>query len=239
MAKIKTRTLKYGDNYAICFTLAGKEKTLSLDGSYKLRKVEDIKRNVEKVLDAMKTGDKLDRSTQAWLDNMTDNLRERFVRAGLIEDAQRFTLGELWDRYEMHSEQEQRKPNTIRNIEQYRKKFFQFFDESTELEEFTDDEASLYKPALLRSGLAGQSVAGHIKGVKAVFNFAVVWGYIEKSPFRHVTKGKMSNRERYVPVPMDYYRKILEECSTQAWRTILAFIRIGGLRCPSEIRELR
>ena len=32
---------------------------------------------------------------------------------------------------------------------------------------------------------------------------------------------------------------MLEACPNQEWRTIIALARIGGLRCPSELRQLR
>jgi len=38
---------------------------------------------------------------------------------------------------------------------------------------------------------------------------------------------------------MDEYRKLLVACPNQEWRTIIALARIGGLRCPSELQQLR
>ena len=38
---------------------------------------------------------------------------------------------------------------------------------------------------------------------------------------------------------MEEYAKLLDACPNQEWRTIIAFARIGGLRCPSELQQLR
>jgi len=38
---------------------------------------------------------------------------------------------------------------------------------------------------------------------------------------------------------MEKYAKLLEACPNQEWRTLIAFARIGGLRCPSELVRLR
>jgi integrase len=38
---------------------------------------------------------------------------------------------------------------------------------------------------------------------------------------------------------MTEYAKLLEACPNQEWRTIIALARIGGLRCPSELKRLR
>ena len=35
------------------------------------------------------------------------------------------------------------------------------------------------------------------------------------------------------------YAKLLDACPNQEWRTIIALARIGGLRCPSELQQLR
>jgi integrase len=38
---------------------------------------------------------------------------------------------------------------------------------------------------------------------------------------------------------MEEYTQLLEACPNQVWRTIIALARIGGLRCPSELKRLR
>jgi integrase len=40
-------------------------------------------------------------------------------------------------------------------------------------------------------------------------------------------------------ISMEEYARLLEACPDQEWRTILALARIGGLRCPSELKGLR
>ena len=38
---------------------------------------------------------------------------------------------------------------------------------------------------------------------------------------------------------MEEYVQLLDACPNQDWRTIMALARIGGLRCPSELQQLR
>ena len=38
---------------------------------------------------------------------------------------------------------------------------------------------------------------------------------------------------------MEEYAKLLSACPNQEWRTIMALARMGGLRCPSELQQLR
>jgi hypothetical protein len=40
-------------------------------------------------------------------------------------------------------------------------------------------------------------------------------------------------------ITMEDYAKLLEACPNQEWRTIIALARFGGLRCPSELKQLR
>jgi len=49
----------------------------------------------------------------------------------------------------------------------------------------------------------------------------------------------MVNRAKDRMISMEEYAKLLDACPNQEWRTIIALARIGGLRCPSELRQFR
>jgi len=89
--------------------------------------------------------------------------------------------------------------------------------------------------------LVEATVAGTITKVKAVFNWAVSKKWIAKdqNPLQGVGRGSFVNRKNDRFVTMDEYRRLLDACPCQDWRVVIALVRIGGLRCPSEVLRLK
>jgi integrase len=83
------------------------------------------------------------------------------------------------------------------------------------------------------------TVAKIVKNVKTVFTWAVNQKWINESPLDGIGRGSFIDKSKDRIITMDEYRLILEACPNQMWRTIIALARIGGLRCPSEIKPLR
>ena len=54
-----------------------------------------------------------------------------------------------------------------------------------------------------------------------------------------IGRGSFVNRSRDRIITMNEYRELLDACPCQDWRTIISLVRIGGLRCPSEVIALR
>ena len=240
MAKIKTRKHGYGESYQIAFTLAGKEKTLSLDRKYTRRHAEEIALYVQKAADAIETGSSPDRPTQAWLDDMTDDLRKRFVNAGLIEETETLDAWELWERFTTEADRNpKRKPSTVRSYGVAQKRFFGYFPRHTPVDEITSEEGFAWRESMKESGLAEATIAGTIKITRAVFRWGVEKEYCRTNVFKKVERGSFVNKAKRQFISMEWYRKLLDSCPDQTWRTLLALCRIGGLRSTSETLAVR
>jgi integrase len=72
-----------------------------------------------------------------------------------------------------------------------------------------------------------------------VFEWAFDHDWLPKNPGKKIPNGSFVNRENDRIITMEEYAKLLEACPNQEWRTIVALARIGGLRCPSELMQLR
>ena len=72
-----------------------------------------------------------------------------------------------------------------------------------------------------------------------VLNWAVDMEWLPKSPAKNIQKGSFRNPQNDRMFSMEEYAKLLDACPNQEWRTIIALARIGGLRCPSELKRLR
>lgn len=232
MATIKTRKGKNKESYQIYFYLGRERKTLSLDRKYTRRQTEEIALYVQKAADAIETGSNPDKPTQAWLDEMTDDLRKRFVRAGLIEEAERYSLERLIDEY--YRDQEKNfTANTISNKTTNTNRLMTFFGAETPVEDLTQESVEDYRDQLLDE-YAQATVGGAVKTGHALFAWAVKKKMVEVNPFDGVSAPSMVNKEREYTITREYYRKLLDACPDQTWRTLLALCRIGGLRNPCE-----
>ena len=156
------------------------------------------------------------------------------------------TVKELWEAFT--SIKTGIKEATVKTYDDTHRRFFQFFDPSDELSELTADQMKQWKEFLRtkaprartkKTGLAESTVAGTISKAKAVFNWAVNAGWLEKSPLDGVGRGSFVNKENDRFITMDEYRRLLDACPCLDWRIIITLARIGGLRCPSELLRLR
>jgi integrase len=64
-------------------------------------------------------------------------------------------------------------------------------------------------------------------------------GLIDSSPFAKLKGANVSNASRQFFVTREMTTKLLDACPDSQWRLIVALTRYGGLRCPSEIVELK
>ena len=93
--------------------------------------------------------------------------------------------------------------------------------------------------ASLRETLAESTTAGTITKAKAMLNWAVESGMIEKSPLEGVGRGSFVNEEKFRYITAEEYCRLLDAAPCQDWKTIISLARVGGLRAPSEILRLR
>ena len=101
MASLQERKRKDGRAYLIQFTLNRERRSLFLDIKYTRDEAEAVKLVVEKCVDAIETETNVDKRTLAWLENAPDDLRSRFIAAGLIEEEidGSMTLDELFQAF--------------------------------------------------------------------------------------------------------------------------------------------
>ncbi len=177
-----------------------------------------------------------DKKTLAWLESAAPEIREKLGNAGLIEIPKTYTVKELWDAF--LKQKTGVKESTETTYENARRRFFEFFKESNVISELTKTEMKQWKESL-RTTLAESTVAGTLTKAKAVFNWAVGAGLLEKSPLEGVGRGSFVNRDKDRFISVEEYRRLLDSCPCRDWRVIIALARVGGLRCPSEVLRLR
>ena len=234
MASLRKRTRGGSLMFEIDFYIDGQRKTIPLGVKYTERTAtEMLVRHNDNGITV------LDRRTQTWIETAGPEIREKLAKAGLIELPPSYTLKELWDKF-LAQKVRNIKESTANVYDAVRKRFFRDFREDELLEKLTKDRMQRWKDHLLdNSGLAEATVASTIKDVKAVFNWAVSQGWIEKSPLEGIGTGSYVNRKNDRIISMNDFHRFLDACPCQDWRAILALVRIGGLRCPNEVLLLR
>jgi integrase len=222
----------------------GVRKYITLGGrKYSEKTAIALKEVVETLLHYKNNGILIpDKRIVAWIESVGPEIQQKLGKAGLVEVAPSHTLKELWDKFIEHKGKEQAKgdikESTLNLYELVRKRFFLFFKESELLADATKDRMQQWKDYLLDE-IAEASVACYMKQAKTCFNWAVAKGWISKSPLHGVAKGSFVNRKNDHIVSMNDYHRLLDACPCNDWRCIIALCRIGGLRCPNEVLNLR
>lgn len=234
MATVKEIRRKTTVAYQIEYRLNAKRQYLSLGSKYDKSDANEIAANVDRIALAMEVGRPVDARTTRWLEGIPDDLQQRLERAGLIEIKKAATSEEIFDAY-WEAEYYELKPTTQSSKRQARRRFFEYFDETTNVEAITKQEATRFV-GYLGEQMGEASRAGIVRDVRRVFNWAKDVGLVERNPFDGVRRGSFLNKSREYYVPLTDYEKMLDAAPSQIWRVVLALYRIGGLRYEEALR---
>ena len=74
---------------------------------------------------------------------------------------------------------------------------------------------------------------------RSIWRAAVRWKLASENPFAGIKAGHQSNDSRKRFIPQEVIEQAIAEAPDAEWRAIIALLRYGGLRCPSEHFALR
>ena len=234
MATVIKQKRKRAEAFQIQFKFKGERRWLSLGSNYGKEVAEEIARHVDKIVAACETEQSLDRRTLAWIESISDDLRERLANVGLIQIKRVPTLGEIWAEY-WSAEYWELKSTTQSSKRQARRRFFERFDPERRVDTVTKRDAQRFADSLSET-MSDATKAGTIRDVRRVFNWALDAEMIEKNPFAGIRRGSFKNKSREYYVSIDDYRAMLDACPSRLWRVVLALYRIGGLRFEEALR---
>ena len=83
------------------------------------------------------------------------------------------------------------------------------------------------------------TVRKHCQITKQFFNKAVKLKLIAQNPFAGLKATVQANKTRFFYIDQATIDKVIETAADTEWKLIFALARFGGLRCPSEILELK
>jgi len=215
----------------------GARRTIHL-GQMPAKQAESMQIRIETLVSARAGNTSPDAVTIGWVNGLSDTLHDRLLRVGLVRPrAERnVTLATLFDRYFATLTI---KPSTEKNYKAARTYLEDHFGHDRLIAMITPTDAEGFKRAMRDKGLAQATLAKFIKVARQAFRRAVKWKLVDESPFAEVTAGSQTNKARLRFIPRDHIAKVMEECTSNEWRLLVALSRYGGLRCPSEHMALR
>lgn len=194
-----------------------------------------IKAHIEELVDCRKSGEPESEPTRLWVDRLGPQLRKSVLEAGLVNPER---LGEFLDRY--LASRDDVKPNTRAKYLTTRESLVTYFGAERSLREISAEDAAAWRNQLGgKRQLTENTRRKHTAVAKVFFNAAVAQGVLSKSPFGELKATVIPNQERFYFVSREEAERVLEACPDAEWRLIFALARYGGLRCPSEVLQLR
>jgi len=220
----------------IQFIADGRRKTIRL-GKVSLRQAEAVRRHVEALIAATKTG-VVAEETVGWLGSLDDRMYGKLVHVGLVQPRQNARLGTILDEY-ITSRFVDAKGSTLTVYGHTRRNLVEFFGKAKPLQSITSGDADCWRQWLLEQGLSDNTVRRRCALAKQFFKAAIRRGLIGENPFDDLPVAIRSNFDRFYFVSREEIEKVLAACPDAQWRLIVALCRYGGLRCPSEVLSLR
>lgn len=238
MATLTTNKTGKTAGYNIQWTEKGRRNTIYLGGrKYTKKTAERLNEVVETMLYMRRNGIAVpDKKTEQWIQNADERIQEKLAKFGFITFIKPRTCKELWDTFLQHKTDIKESSRVL--YENCRSTFFATFSKTETLDKLTPDRLVEWKLSLLNQ-YAPATAAGRLKVAKIVLNWAVEQGWIANNPMQNIPIGSFINRAKDRTITMEEYGKLLDACPNQEWRVIIALARIGGLRCPSELKDLR
>ncbi len=213
-------------------------RTISL-GVITKREAETIKLHVEKIASAQHSSAPLDRMSSIWISEIGEKLRQKLARHKLIEECRDGTLGQFIDDFiKRRRANPAFKESTFTVYKPVHESLRSYFGNNASLRSITKGDAQEW---ILRAtkGKAPNTVRKWTRVAKTLFNSALDHGLIDTSPFDGMAYSNIRTTERHFYINDKMATDILNVLPTNELKLIFALLRYGGLRCPSELLELR
>lgn len=228
MTSLQRIKRKNGAAWRIQFFVNGERKTLYLGVHYTRAHAVEIDAIVKKIVDATIAGVELDAASRAWLDRISDDLRERFERAGLLTKGANPTFIEIAREY-LAQLAATRAPRTVETTKIVLDRFIAAAG-NVHIKTLTKDELEIIKSRLDASGYAAATVAGTLRKTRTAINWAVAKGYVTSNPLDGFRVGSEKNKAREFFVDRETFARVLDAAPSPEARAVFALCRFGGLR---------
>ena len=206
-------------------------------GKVSQRMAESVKLLVEHLAAAAVTGHAIDVETARKVADLSDDLADKLARVGMIPKRESATLGNFLQEY--IDSRIDAKPASKVVWKHTQRNLIDFFGADRKVRDVTTADADGFRMYLIGEKLAATTIAKRLQFARQFFTVMQRRKLIAENPFAHVKHqaGDTSDRQRFID--REQTEKLLDAAPDWIWRTIVALVRYGGLRCPSEVLSLR
>ncbi len=198
---------------------------------------ESLRVHVENLISAAIQGQPPSDHTTRWVAGLDDVLHKKLARVGLVTSRESARLGLFLDGY-IDGREADTKPSTQMTYRQVKGRLVRHFGEDKPLREITPGDADGWRLAMLKQGLGENTVRKASAIAKLFFKAALRRKLIPENPFIDLVGTVRGDKDRFYFVTPAEIGKVMEVTHDHEWRLILALVRWGGLRCPSEVLAL-
>lgn len=223
----------------IQFIAADRKRRSVRVGLVSRQQAHEIRRRIEHLNAVNILGQMIDEDAARWLMQLDDWLYDRLAAAGLApERTNKLSLAPFLSAYaKTHSEG--KAGGTVANWEQTSRDLIQFFTPDKALRKIAASDAKRWASWLKNArGLGPNTVARSAGIARQFFSAAREQKLIASNPFDAISSSVKPKKDRQVFVERETTRQLLDACPSLEWRVIFSLARFGGLRCPSELRNL-
>lgn len=239
---------------AVQFNLPGcRRQTLHL-GKVSDGTLEEVRRHVEELVIAVRTNSEPAGKTRYWLAEQPDAMIDKLVSLGLTkprvvqEQSTAPTLGDYLAWYAQNRSSVE--AGTKETYHYVARNLTDKFGAGRRIDTFTEGDAEDFKTyldgqtRLVRGeavNLAPATIKRRLKTAKQFFERAVKDRVLPSNPFAYdgVNLSSKGNDEKFHEVSLAEVDAVIAACPDVEWRLIVALVRFGGLRCPSEVVALQ
>jgi len=213
-------------------------------GKVSKRTAESVKVHVERLVMASITGFPIEDETARWIAGLESVMLAKLENVGLIQAKERRCtkadapqLVNFIDDY--IASRVDVKTGTREIYQQIRRNLIEHFGADRRIDSISEGCAAEFRLSLIKQGLAEATVRRRCGLAKQLFRMAVKKRLLAANPFDGLVSTAKGNPERFYFVsPQEIYR-IIDKCPNIEWKLMIALSRFGGLRCPSEVLELK
>ena len=206
-------------------------------GRMSIKDVQHMLPRVEALIDCTKSTRPPAHDIVKWVEGLPPVTQEKLKKLGLIDAASMtVTLEELIEKFISLQDV---KPSTMAVYKQATDSLVAVLGAGTPITSIKPADGDRWRKAQASSGLATATVAKRTNVAKNIFSRAVAWKMIPSSPFAHLKSGNQRNPSRIHYVDDATIDALLAECRDAEWKGLIVLARYAGLRCPSEVKELR
>ena len=216
--------------------LQGGRKGLRL-GKTSKKHAQSMKLRVEEILQNQQFNRAHSSELANWIHGLPPAMSTRMVGVGLLSaNPPTMTVELLIEKFLAAADV---KPATRAAYRQTTQSLIKSLGSTKSISQLTVTDADAWRAACVAEGLAKATIAKRTNVAKTIFKKAVKLGLLTDSPFEDLKVGSQVNPDRSVYVSRAAIGDVLEQCPNIHWRAIVGLTRYAGLRCPSELQQLK